>query len=102
MNYMRVTALLGGNLRKEAKEGPQERTVELASTARVSDLIDVLGLAQPRVGQIFVNGKGSTDDASLKDGDRVGLFPPELRFNIFVSLYFRKENVESRKSDREE
>jgi molybdopterin converting factor small subunit len=99
---MRVTALLGGDLRKEAKEGPQERTVELASTARVRDLIDVLGLAHPRVGQIFLNGKGASEDAGLKDGDRVGLFPPELRYNVFVSLYFRKENVESRESEPEE
>ena len=66
---MRVTALLGGNLRKEATEGPQERTLELASTARVRDLINLLGLAHPRVGQIFLNGKGTTEDAGLKDGD---------------------------------
>jgi hypothetical protein len=49
---------------------------------------------------ILLNGKGATPDHELQDGDRVGLFPPELRYNTFVSMYFRPEHIRAR--DRKE
>ena len=95
---MNVTVLLGGNLRKEATAGPQERTVPLPEDSRVEDLLEVLELPSPRIGMILLNGRGSLPGAELSDGDRVGLFPPELRYNTFVSLSFRREMVEARQS----
>ena len=93
---IRITVLLGGNLRKEAGEGRQEFEVELTSGAHVEDLLSRLGLPHDRVKMIMVNGRGDTLDTPIADGDRVALFPPELSFNTFVSLSFRKESVEGR------
>jgi hypothetical protein len=45
---------------------------------------------------IMVNGRGATLYKEISEGDRVALFPPELAFNTFVSLGFRKESVEAR------
>ena len=95
-----ITVLLGGNLRKEAGEGRQEFEAELTSGALVEDLISRLGLLHDRVKMIMVNGKGATLDTPISDGNRVALFPPELSFNTFVSLSFRKESVEGRGKQR--
>ena len=97
---IRITVLLGGNLRKEAGEGRQEFEAELTSGALVEDLILLLGLPHDRVKMIMVNGKGATLDTPISDGNRVALFPPELSFNPFVSLSFRKESVEGRGKQR--
>ncbi|MCG6981549.1 MAG: MoaD/ThiS family protein [Deltaproteobacteria bacterium] len=97
---IRITVLLGGNLRKEAGEGRQEFEAELTSGALVEDLISRLGLPDDRVKMIMVNGKGATLDTPISDGNRVALFPPELSFNTFVSLSFRKESVEGRGKQR--
>lgn len=44
--------------------------------ATVRDVIDELGIPVDDVRIIFINGRGSELDAELKDGDRLGLFPP--------------------------
>ena len=95
-----ITALLGGDLRKEAGEGHQEFAVELTSGSQVADLLARLGLPNDRVKMIMVNGRGATLDTAIGEGDRVALFPPELSFNTFVSLSFRKESVEGRGKER--
>jgi molybdopterin converting factor small subunit len=97
---IRITVLLGGNLRKEAGEGHQEFELEITSGSQVEGLLSRLGLPQDRVKMIMVNGRGATLDTPIADGDRVALFPPELSFNTFVSLSFRKESVEGRGKQR--
>jgi hypothetical protein len=54
-------------------------------------------LSLDRIKMIMVNGRGGTLETPIQEGDRVALFPPELAFNTFVSLGFRKESVEKRK-----
>jgi molybdopterin converting factor small subunit len=93
---MRVTVLLGGPLRNEAGEKRQQFEVELRPGSQVEDLLPRLGLPQDRIKMIMVNGRGATMDTEISEGDRVALFPPELAFNTFVSLGFRKESVEKR------
>lgn len=93
---MRITILLGGDLRNEAGEGCQEFELELTSGSRVEDLLPRLGLPEDRIKMIMVNGRGATLYTEISEGDRVALFPPELAFNTFVSLGFRKESVERR------
>ncbi len=93
---MRVNIMLGGNLRNEGTGGLGERILDVPNGSQVKDLIHMLGLASRRVRLILLNGRGATLDALLADGDRVGLFPPELSFNTFVSLSFREERVEAR------
>jgi hypothetical protein len=48
---------------------------------------------------ILVNGTGRTTTRELQTGDRVGLFPPELAYNTFVSLSFRRDKVATRPDD---
>ncbi|MCG6919370.1 MAG: MoaD/ThiS family protein [Deltaproteobacteria bacterium] len=93
---IRITVLLGGDLRKEARKECQEFELELSSGSKVQDLLPRLGLSSERVKMIMVNGRGATLDTPIGEGDRVALFPPELAFNTFVSLGFRKESVEGR------
>ena len=97
---IRITVLLGGNLRKEAGEGRQEFEVELTSGSQVADLLTRLGLPDGRIKMIMVNGRGATLDTPIAAGNRVALFPPELSFNTFVSLSFRKESVAGRGKGR--
>jgi hypothetical protein len=40
---------------------------------------------------ILVNGKGVGFDSVLNDGDRIALFPPEMAFNMYVALSFRRD-----------
>jgi molybdopterin converting factor small subunit len=93
---IRITVLLGGNLRKEAGEGYQEFELDLNSGSQVEALLALLSLPCDRVKMIMVNGRGATLYTPIGEGDRVALFPPELAFNTFVSLGFRKESVEGR------
>lgn len=93
---MRVTVLLGGPLRNEAGEKRQQFEVKLQPGSRVEDLLPRLGLPGDRIKMIMVNGRGATLYTEISEGDRVALFPPELAFNTFVSLGFRRESVERR------
>ena len=97
---MTVTVLLGGALRHAGGGGRQEFDIELDLESRVEDLLTRLGLPLNRVKMIMVNGRGATLNTSISEGDRVALFPPELSFNTFVSLSFRKESVENRRKYR--
>ena len=51
---------------------------EISEGAKVKSLIDKLGFRQDEIKLIFVNGKIVDFDTVLKDGDRVGLAPPQL------------------------
>lgn len=93
---MRVSVILGGHLRKEAVPGPQRRDVDLDVGSTVADLVKHLEVPEDRVKMVFVNAQGATFDRELHEEDRVGLFPPELAYNTFVSLSFRREFVEAR------
>ena len=93
---MHITILLGGSLRHEGGGGRQEFEMELPDAPRVEDVLTELGLHLERVKMIMVNGRGATLETPVRQGDRVALFPPELSFNTFVSLSFRKETVEGR------
>ncbi len=94
---MHVSVLLGGHLRTEAHDGPMERIVELPEQARGLDLVSLLGLPAERVRMIFVNSRAGTLSASLRDGDRVALFPPELSYNTFVALSYRRDRIQGSK-----
>ena len=96
---MTVTVLLGGALRHAAGGGRLEFDMELDLGSQVEDLLTRLGLPPHRVKIIMVNGRGATLNTAISEGDRVALFPPELAFNTFVSLGFRKESVEKRRKE---
>lgn len=93
---IKVTCLLGGHLSREALPKRTHAELELPPFSTVENLIEQLGLARERVKIILLNGRGASLPYVLKDGDRIGLFPPELSYNTFVSLSLRKESVEAR------
>ena len=66
-------------------------SVEVGPQATVGELIHSLGLSLDQVRMIMVNGKGDGPDRVLRDGDRVALFPPEVAFNMYVALSFRRD-----------
>lgn len=48
----------------------------LPEGSTVEDLLARIGISAEKVHMRMVNGVGVPDDYSLKDDDRVGLFPP--------------------------
>lgn len=91
-----IRVLVGGHLREELNVPQGELVVKTHSSISVIQLLERLGLAQERAKLILVNGMGATGQTVLNPGDRVAVFPPELSFNTFVSLSFRKERVGAR------
>jgi len=62
-----------------------------ADGATVEDLLESLGLPPERIKMVMINGRGGTLTTPVRDGDRVGLFPPEVAFNMYVALSFRRD-----------
>lgn len=94
--------MVGGHLREEIGVPQGELMLEVMGPISVTGLLERLGLGQHRAKLILVNGKGSTPETVLEPGDRVAIFPPELSFNTFVSLSFRKERVLARETSKPE
>ncbi len=68
--------------------------IEIPEGSSVKDLLHQLKIPEERVRMIMINGKGF--DFSIEDGDRVALFPPEIAFNNYVNLGFRKDSSKFR------
>lgn len=50
--------------------------MELMSPVPVSHIADVLQIPRREIKLIFLNGIHAKMDTEVKDGDRLGLFPP--------------------------
>lgn len=91
---MRVTVKLGSSLRSKAPdfEGG-EGVVELPGPgpSRVRDVMAALGIGDDEVNLIYRNHRLATSGASLQDGDRLGLFPPN--FIHFSQFYLKRDDV---------
>lgn len=53
----------------------QSCRIQLEENATVSTLLKLLNLPEKTEKMIFLNGIRAKEDASLKNGDRVGIFP---------------------------
>lgn len=86
---MRITVKLGGSLRQRVA-GHQAGELELAlpEGARVSQALKALGLVGDVVRVLMVNGRPIRDDQEMREGDRLGLWPRELAFNMYVATNF--------------
>ena len=51
-------------------------TMECQSQVTVADLIDTLAVPREEIKLVFVNGKHVGLDSTIKEGDRIGIFPP--------------------------
>lgn len=67
-------ASLGKYRRSDARDRPW--AVDVADGATVGELLDGLGVPADEVKMIFLNGLHAGREASLKEGDRLGVFPP--------------------------
>ena len=69
---MRVTVKLFANFRidrfkKEVREYP--------ATTTMRDIVAELGIPEPEVGIIFINGRNASLDHVITEGDTLALFP---------------------------
>lgn len=89
---VRVTVKLGAALRdKVSNLVDGELTLDVEPGTRISGVIKSLGLKPEDVKLVIHNHRASPYDEEVKDGDRLGLFPPQLAYNMYVALSFRSE-----------
>ena len=98
---MRLTVKIGGPLRKrlEGRHESGQIILEMPEGSRVSDVLAELGLFGDVVRVLMVNGRPIKEDIVLHDGDRLGLFPRELAFNVCTAISFF--NPLARKKDKD-
>lgn len=65
---------LFATLQKFASQAPGTHVVEAGTSVRA--LVQQLGIPEKKAKLIFINSVKVTLDSVLKDGDRLGIFPP--------------------------
>lgn len=90
---MRVTVKLNASLRQCERGISNDGTLslEIGENATAREVIQKLGIPLEKVKMIMLNGKGANFDSILNDGDRIALFPPEMAFNMYVAISFRRD-----------
>lgn len=75
---MKIEIRLFASLASHASHGDMDSDGCLCfdGPATIRDAIQRLGVPEQEVKLVFLNGVGASLDASLKDKDRVGVFPP--------------------------
>jgi len=59
-----------------ARCAPRTGTVEIGENTTILRLLWRLGVPMEKVKIIFLNGLHASGEETLRDGDRVGVFPP--------------------------
>ncbi len=92
---MQVTVKLNASLRPYGRGVSNEGTLllEIEENATAREVLQKLGIPLEKVKMIILNGKGANVDSILNDGDRIALFPPEMAFNMYVALSFRRDFI---------
>ncbi len=90
---MRITVKLHASLRPYGRSdsGCGLFPLETTEKATVREVIRELGIPPEKVRMILVNGRGVDSDSILSNGDRIALFPPEMAFNMYVAISFRRD-----------
>jgi len=75
---MEVSLNLYATLSRYMPKKPPGRlcTIEVEEGTRVRDLLKALKIPAKKAKLVFLNGVHSKGDEILKEGDRVGVFPP--------------------------
>ncbi len=75
---MRIEVNLYATLKRYMENGHDGKpsVLEISEGTRVKDVIQKLKIPSDSVKLIFINGVHAKRDTILKDGDRLGLFPP--------------------------
>jgi molybdopterin converting factor small subunit len=97
---MQISVKLHASLRPYGKSDSNEGLFPLETTekATVREVIRELGIPPEKVRMILLNGRGVDSDSILSNGDRVALFPPEMAFNMYVAISFRRDLNHQKKS----
>jgi molybdopterin converting factor small subunit len=75
---MKIEMSLYASLSRYAPEGSRGKrfVLEITEGTKIGDLLTQLKVPKDAVKMIFLNGVHAGGDAPLKDGDRLGIFPP--------------------------
>jgi sulfur carrier protein ThiS len=90
---MQITVKLHASLRPYERSNSSSGLfpLETSEKATVREVIRELGIPPQKVRMILVNGRGVDSESILSNGDRVALFPPEMAFNMYVAISFRRD-----------
>lgn len=59
-----------------AERQPENNEEYVFNGVTLGELLDELGIARDEVALLFVNNAHAAPEKELRDGDRVGIFPP--------------------------
>jgi len=90
---IQVDIKLNASLRRYDRTNSKDGLVplELGEGMTVQEVIGKLGIPLEKVKMVILNGKGASLDTVLSNGDRVAFFPPEMAFNMYVAVSFRRD-----------
>lgn len=92
---MQITVKLNASLRQYGRGVSSNGTLllDIEENATAREVVQKLWIPLEKVKMILLNGKGVGFDSILNDGDRIALFPPEMAFNMYVALSFRRDLI---------
>jgi molybdopterin converting factor small subunit len=73
---MKIEVRLFASLREHLKGSENPLRIVLHEDATVDDLLKTVGIPVEKTKVIFVNGRQEQVGRPLREGDRVGIFPP--------------------------
>jgi molybdopterin converting factor small subunit len=73
---VKVEVNLYASLARLVPRRPADRTMDVSEEETILDLLGRLGVPMEKVKIIFLNGIHASGLERLKDGDRIGVFPP--------------------------
>lgn len=73
---MKITVRLFATLKDFLPKDKKKASIELKAGSTVNDIVKYFEIPQEEPLIIKVNGKHGLKSTELKDGDRVGIFPP--------------------------
>ncbi len=90
---MQITVKLHASLRRYGRSDSKDGLfpLETSEKATVREVIRELGIPPEKVRMILLNGRGVDFESILSNGDRIALFPPEMAFNMYVAISFRRD-----------
>jgi molybdopterin converting factor small subunit len=90
---MQIAVKLHASLRPYGKSDSKDGLfrMETSEEATVREVIRELGIPPEKVRMILLNGRGVDSDSILSNGDRIAFFPPEMAFNMYVAISFRRD-----------
>ncbi len=97
---MQITVKLHASLRPYGKSDSKDGlfSLETSEKATVREVMRELGIPPEKVRMILLNGRGADSESVLSNGDRLALFPPEMAFNMYVAISFRRDLSHQKKS----